>query len=76
MAASREVFHDRKRHRALDLDFQALHHLPARRIAGGLRLLPRQQHAHQRLHVPLRLHEAAHHAERSARAAVLVTKPE
>ena len=38
-------------------------HLPARRVARGLRLLAVAQHAHEGLHVALRLHVAAHHAE-------------
>ena len=42
---------------------------PARRVAGGLRLLAVVEHAHQRLHVPLRLHVAAHHAEAHHRLA-------
>jgi len=36
---------------------------PARRIARRLRLLARQQHPDQGLHVALRLHVAAHHAK-------------
>jgi DNA-binding response OmpR family regulator len=37
----------RRRHRVLQVDLQAGGHLPARRVAGGLRLLAVHQHAHQ-----------------------------
>ena len=37
--------------------------LPARRVAGRLRLLIEIKHAHQCLEMSLRLHIAAHHSQ-------------
>jgi hypothetical protein len=43
----------------------------ARRVAGRLRVHPEVDQVQQRLHVSLRLHVAAHHAERQPGTAVL-----
>lgn len=48
---------------------EPLEYMPAR-VAGRLRLLAEVQHAHQRLHLSLRLHIAAHHAKAHDRSAV------
>ena len=60
----------RRVHRRLDVDLEPLVEAPARRVAGGLRVLAVVEHAHQRLQVALRLHVAAHHAEAHLRLAV------
>ena len=44
---------------------------PARCIAGRLRVLVIVQHAHQRLHMALWLHAAAHHPKAHDRGAIL-----
>ena len=43
----------------------------ARRVAGLLQAHAEVDHVHQDLHVPLRLHVAAHHAETQERRAIL-----
>jgi hypothetical protein len=71
VAALEQALDRRLRHRRLDVDLEPWLEAPARRVAGGLRLLPVRQHPHQRLQVALRLHVAAHDAEAHLRLAVL-----
>ena len=47
----------------LDPDLGILVQVPARRIAGGLRVLAVREQPQHQLDVPLGLHVAAHHAE-------------
>ncbi len=54
---------DLGRDAGFEIDREVAIDLPARRVAGGLGLLPVIQHADQSLEMPLRLHVAAHHAE-------------
>ena len=71
MAAAGEFLEHRGREAALDVDFHALHDAKARAIGGGLRILVVVGDAHHHLHVALRLHGAAHHAEAHDGLAVL-----
>ena len=47
---------------------------PARRVDRGLQVLPEREHPRPDLHMALRLHHAAHHAERDERLAVLASR--
>ena len=61
--APRELFFHRGGDRVLEAHRVILVHDPARRVAAGLRILVVVDQAHHHLHVPLRLHVAAHDAE-------------
>src|SRR5690606_836822 len=58
------------RHRVFKIEGQADIDFPARSIAGSLWLLAIGQHTHQRLHVTLRLHVAAHDAKAHLRLTI------
>ncbi len=70
MAAPRELVAHRAADPFLDADAEVLVHDPARRVAACLRILVVVGEPRDHLHVALRLHVAAHHAEAHHRLGV------
>ena len=70
VAALGQALHGALGHRGFYVDLQARVVAPAWRIAGGLRVLPIVQHAHQGLHMALGLHVGPHHAVAHHRLAI------
>ena len=71
MAARAQRLHRGLVHLLFDIERQAGVETPARGVAGDLRALLVIEHPNQGLHVPLRLHVAAHHAKAHDRLAAL-----
>ena len=63
MAARREIVAHAARDARLEPDLGGLAEVPARGVAGGLRVLAVGDQAQDHLHVPLRLHVAPHDAQ-------------